>query len=124
VIVTTSAPVRPGRVLALGGLSSFGPLSLDMYLPALPSVAADLGTTVPVTQLSLSACMLGLALGQLLAGPVTDRFGRRRLLVAGVTLFAVTSALCALAPAIEVLLVLRLLGGMGGGAGIVTGPAS
>jgi MFS transporter, DHA1 family, multidrug resistance protein len=119
VTVTTPVEVRPGRVLALGGLSSFGPLALDLYLPGLPMMAADLRTTEAATQLSLSTCMIGLALGQLLAGPLTDRVGRRRVLVFGVALFTVTAVLCALAPSIELLLFLRLLAGLGGGAGIV-----
>ncbi|MCO1661185.1 multidrug effflux MFS transporter [Pseudonocardia sp. S2-4] len=106
-------------VLALGGLSSFGPLAHDLYLPALPAMAADLATTEAATQLTLSACMIGMALGQLLVGPFTDRVGRRRPLIAGVALFAVTAGLCALAPSIELLLVLRLLSGLAGGAGIV-----
>jgi MFS transporter, DHA1 family, multidrug resistance protein len=107
------------RVLALGGLSSFGPLALDLYLPGLPALTTDLGASEAAGQLSLSTCMIGLALGQLLVGPLTDRTGRRVPLLAGVGLFAVTAGLCALAPSIEVLLVLRLLGGLAGGAGIV-----
>jgi len=116
---TISSRAGRGRVLALGGLSTFGPLSLDFYLPGLPAVAAGLQTPLPVAQLSLSACMIGLGVGQLVTGPLTDRYGRRRLLIAGVALFMLTSALSAVAPAIEVLLVLRLLGGLGGGAGLV-----
>jgi DHA1 family bicyclomycin/chloramphenicol resistance-like MFS transporter len=119
VTVTTPERVSSSRVLALGGLSSFGPLALDLYLPGLPMMAADLGTTEAAAQLSLSTCMIGLALGQLVAGPLTDRVGRRRVLVPGIVLFAVTSALCALAPSISLLLALRLLAGLGGGAGIV-----
>ncbi len=118
-IVTTPARVGPGRVLALGGLSSFGPLALDVCLPGLPMMAADLRTSEAAAQLTLSTCMIGLALGQLVTGPLTDRVGRRRTLVLGVALFGVTAALCAVAPSIEVLLALRLLGGLGGGAGIV-----
>jgi DHA1 family bicyclomycin/chloramphenicol resistance-like MFS transporter len=119
VTVTAAERVRPGRVLALGSLSSFGPLALDLHLPGLPMMAADLGTTEAAAQLSLSTCMIGLALGQLIAGPLTDRIGRRRVLVPGVALFTVTAVLCALAPSITVLLVLRLFAGLGGGAGIV-----
>jgi MFS transporter, DHA1 family, multidrug resistance protein len=112
-----------GRVLALGGLSSFGPLALDLYLPALPQLAEELGVPDASAQLSLSVCMIGLALGQLLVGPLTDRVGRRRPLLVGVVLFAVTTALCALAPSIEALLVLRLLAGLAGGAGLVVARA-
>lgn len=108
-----------GRVLALGGLSAFGPLAHDLYLPALPQLADDLGVPEASAQLTLSACMIGLALGQLLVGPVTDRVGRRVPLLIGVGLFVVASGLCALAPSIEVLLALRLLTGLAGGAGLV-----
>lgn len=115
--MTVSLP--RGRVLALGGLSSFGPLALDLYLPALPQLTADLRATEAAGQLSLSVCMIGLALGQLLVGPFTDRVGRRVPLLVGVGLFAVTAALCAAAPSIELLLALRLLSGLAGGAGLV-----
>ncbi|HYH31802.1 MAG TPA: multidrug effflux MFS transporter [Pseudonocardia sp.] len=116
---STAVRVPPGRVLALGGLSAFGPLALDLYLPALPQIAEDLRVPEASAQLTLSTCMVGLGLGQLLVGPVTDRVGRRRPLLIGVALFAVTAALCALAPSIEVLLALRLLAGLAGGAGLV-----
>jgi MFS transporter, DHA1 family, multidrug resistance protein len=119
--VTAASPTRVplGRVLALGSLTSFGPLALDLYLPALPDMAADLGSTESAAQLSLSVCMIGLALGQLLVGPVADRVGRRVPLLVGVVLFTLTAVLCALAPSIELLLGLRLLAGLAGGAGIV-----
>lgn len=123
--MTTVPRVRVpiGRVLALGGLSSFGPLALDLYLPALPQLADDLRVPDAWAQLSLSVCMIGLALGQLVVGPLTDRVGRRRPLLVGVALFALTTALCAFAPSIEVLLALRLLGGLAGGAGLVVARA-
>ena len=118
----TAAPtvrVPPGRVLALGGLSALGPLSLDLYLPALPTLTADLGAGEAAGQLSLSLCMIGLAVGQLLVGPLTDRVGRRIPLLVGSAVFALSAGLCALAPSIGMLLALRLLGGLAGGAGIV-----
>lgn len=118
----TAAPtvrVPPGRVLALGGLSALGPLSLDLYLPALPTLTADLGAGEAAGQLSLSLCMIGLAVGQLLVGPLTDRVGRRVPLLVGSAVFALSAGLCALAPSIGMLLALRLLGGLAGGAGIV-----
>jgi DHA1 family bicyclomycin/chloramphenicol resistance-like MFS transporter len=114
-----AARVRPGHVLALGGLSCFGPLALDLCLPGLPEMAADLGTTGTAAQLSMSSAMVGLALGQVVVGPLTDRVGRRRILVLGVALFALAAALCAVAPSLPVVLALRVLGGAGGGAGIV-----
>jgi MFS transporter, DHA1 family, multidrug resistance protein len=111
--------VPPGRVLALGGLSALGPLSLDLYLPALPTLTAELGAGEAAGQLSLSLCMIGLAVGQLLVGPLTDRMGRRLPLLVGSIVFALAAGLCALAPSIGVLLALRLIGGLAGGAGIV-----
>jgi len=118
-VTTTAERVPRGRVLALGGLSAFGPLSLDLYLPGLPQLTTDLRTSEAAGQLSLSLCMIGLALGQLLVGPLTDRVGRRVPLLVGVLLFVLSAALCALTPSIELLLVLRLCTGLAGGAGIV-----
>ncbi|WP_157475570.1 multidrug effflux MFS transporter [Parafrankia sp. EUN1f] len=109
-----------GRVLiVLGALSAFGPLATDLYLPALPELADDLGATDSAAQLTVTACLVGLALGQLVVGPVSDRFGRRRPLIIGVGAFAVMSALCALAPGMGALTGLRLLQGFAGGAGVV-----
>ncbi len=116
---TPTVRVPPGRVLALGGLSALGPLSLDLYLPALPTLTAELGAGEAAGQLSLSFCMIGLAVGQLLVGPLTDRVGRRIPLLVGTAVFALSAGLCALAPSIGMLLALRLLGGLAGGAGIV-----
>jgi DHA1 family bicyclomycin/chloramphenicol resistance-like MFS transporter len=110
----------PLRILfVLGALSAFGPLSLDLYLPALPALAADLHGSPALAQLTLTACMVGVAVGQLVLGPVSDRYGRRGPLLIGVGAYAVTSALCAAAPNLGVLITLRLLQGLAGGAGIV-----
>lgn len=106
-------------VLTLGALSAFGPLCLDMYLPSLPELPAALDSTAGAAQLSLSACLIGLAGGQLIAGPLSDRFGRRRPLLVGVALFAVISALCALVTSMPLLIALRVVQGAGGAAGIV-----
>jgi DHA1 family bicyclomycin/chloramphenicol resistance-like MFS transporter len=106
-------------VLLLGSLSAFGPLSLDMYLPALPAMAGDLRATPSQVQLTLTACLVGLALGQLLAGPASDALGRRRPLLVGLVGYAVASALCAVAPSIWALVALRLFQGLSGAAGIV-----
>jgi MFS transporter, DHA1 family, multidrug resistance protein len=116
------APRLPsGRtlVLALGALTAFGPLSLDMYLPGLPDLSRDLGASASLAQLTLTACMIGLAAGQLLAGPLSDARGRRRPLLAGLALYAIASALCAVAPSIWALIPLRLIQGAAGAAGIV-----
>ena len=106
-------------MLVLGMLEAFGPLSMDLYLPQLPQLSAALGTSDVLAQATMSACMIGLGLGQLAAGPLSDRFGRRRPLLVGVSAFAVLSLVCALAPGIEVLLVARFLQGLAGSAGIV-----
>ncbi|MDD9266938.1 multidrug effflux MFS transporter [Paenibacillus sp. GCM10023248] len=113
---------RSGRlwmVLVLGALASFGPLSLDMYLPALPDLAGDLHTSTSLAQMSLTACMLGMSIGQLIAGAASDVRGRRMPLLIGLVLYAVSSVLCMLAPSIGVLLGLRFVQGLAGAAGIV-----
>ncbi|MFD5259067.1 multidrug effflux MFS transporter [Streptomyces bobili] len=109
--------------MVLGALSAFGPLSMDLYLPALPDLADDLGSTEAVAQITMTACMIGLALGQLILGPVSDRFGRRVPLLLGVGTFAMTSLLCTLATNMGVLIALRLVQGLAGGAGIVVARA-
>ena len=94
---------RAGRarvVVILGALSAFGPLSIDMYLPGLPALGATLDAPASAVQLTLTACLAGLALGQIVAGPLSDRFGRRRPLLVGVAAYAAASLLCALAPSI------------------------
>ena len=110
---------RLGLVVLLGGLSAFASLSLDMYLPALPALAADLHASPSQVQLTLTACLVGLAVGQLVAGPASDARGRRRPLLVGLAGYAATSALCAAAPSIWALVGLRLFQGMSGAAGIV-----
>jgi DHA1 family bicyclomycin/chloramphenicol resistance-like MFS transporter len=109
--------------LLLGGLSTFGPLSMDMYLPGLPELGRELHASASATQLTLTACLAGLALGQLVAGPLSDRLGRRRPVLVGVALYTLASLLCALAPSIAVLVVLRFIQGAAGAAGIVIGRA-
>lgn len=113
--------IRPsaGLILLLGLLEAFGPLSMDLYMPLLPELADSLGVSDSLAQWTMSVCMLGLALGQLLAGPLSDRFGRRAPLVIGVVSFTVFSAACAAAPSIGWLLVFRALQGISGAAGMV-----
>ncbi|WP_375500017.1 multidrug effflux MFS transporter [uncultured Jatrophihabitans sp.] len=106
-------------LLVLGALAAFGPLSMDMYLPSLPSISDDLHTSATSTQFTMSACIAGLALGQLVAGPLSDALGRRRPLLVGVGAYVVLSLLCAAAPNVGVLIVLRLLQGLAGAAGLV-----
>ncbi|WP_058302729.1 multidrug effflux MFS transporter [Gorillibacterium timonense] len=108
-----------GFIVILGILSAFGPLSLDMYLPALPLITQELNTSASLAQLSITACLLGLALGQLLAGPLSDKLGRRKPLIVSLAIYAVASFICTFAPNISVLLFFRLLQGLAGSAGIV-----
>lgn len=103
----------------LGALASFGPLSIDMYLPALPNLASDLKASTSLTQLSLTACLLGIASGQLLAGPISDVCGRRRPLLIGLVAYAISSLLCVFSPNILTFVILRFIQGLAGSAGIV-----
>ena len=115
----TTPEGRLKLVLLIGGLSMFAPLSMDLYLPALPALTRDLGGSPSLMQLTLTACLLGLAAGQLVAGPLSDSWGRRRPLFVGLAAYALASLLCALAPAVPVLVVFRLLQGTAGAAGLV-----
>jgi DHA1 family bicyclomycin/chloramphenicol resistance-like MFS transporter len=116
---TPRAPSHAQLVLLLGTLSAFGPLSMDMYLPGLPSMAHELSAPAWAAQLTITTSMLGLAGGQLIAGPISDSLGRRRPLLAGVAAYMVMSLLCAMAPTIWALLGFRLIQGAAGAAGIV-----
>ncbi|MEV4218223.1 multidrug effflux MFS transporter [Nonomuraea sp. NPDC049725] len=106
-------------LLILGALSAIGPLSIDMYLPALPAISGEMLSPAAQVQLTLTACLIGVSAGQVIAGPVSDVRGRRLPLIVGVAGFALTSLLCAFAPSVPVLIVLRLLQGMLGGAALV-----
>jgi DHA1 family bicyclomycin/chloramphenicol resistance-like MFS transporter len=121
--VTTRTATAPGTghglTVLLGCLTAMGPLALDMYLPAFPEIAGTLHVGAGLVQLSLTACLVGLALGQVLSGPLSDRFGRRRPIIAGVAAFTVASLLCAAAPSAPVLIALRVVQGFAGGVGVV-----
>jgi DHA1 family bicyclomycin/chloramphenicol resistance-like MFS transporter len=106
-------------LLILGALSMFGPLSLDMYLPALPDLAHSFHTPEANVQLTLTACMIGLAVGQLVAGPMSDAWGRKKPLAIGLIAYAATSLFCAVAPDVYSLTAARLLQGLAGAAGLV-----
>lgn len=111
-------------VLLLGSLTAFGPLSMDMYLPALPIVATDLHASTSLAQLSLTACLIGLAVGQLIFGPLSDIRGRRRPLVFTLIVYAIASVLCAFSTTIWVFIGLRFIQGLTGAAGIVIARAA
>jgi DHA1 family bicyclomycin/chloramphenicol resistance-like MFS transporter len=106
-------------MVLLGALSAFGPLSMDLYLPALPSLEAEFGAGQGAVQLTLTSVAVGLAVGQLVAGPLSDRFGRKVPVLVGVGAYALASVLCALAPSVWLLVGIRLLQGIAGAAGIV-----
>jgi hypothetical protein len=119
----SSPPVaRPGVVrmaLLLGAFVAIGPLTIDMYLPALPTIATQLETTSAAVQLTLTGTLVGLALGQLVLGPVSDALGRKRPLLAGTALHVLASLLVLVAPNLAVLGALRVLQGVGTAAGAV-----
>ncbi len=108
-----------GMAFLLGMLSAFGPLSIDMYLPALPDLAKDLHSSTSLAQLSLTACLLGIAIGQLFAGPISDVRGRRGPLLVGLSIYGISSLLCAFAPTIWTFIMMRFVQGLAGSAGIV-----
>ena len=106
------------QVALIGTMSIFGPLCIDMYLPALPQINRELHASASAVQLTLTACLIGIALGQLLLGPISDRIGRARRCWSGWPPSS-SSLACAVAPNIYALIVFRLIQGMGGAAGIV-----
>ncbi|WP_040980851.1 Bcr/CflA family efflux MFS transporter [Oceanobacillus jeddahense] len=110
---------RFGLALLLGLLAFLGPLNIDMYLPSFPEIAQDLDTSATLVQASLTACLLGLAIGQLFAGPISDAQGRRKPLLIATFLFALASILCAVAPNIVILIAMRFLQGLTASAGVV-----
>ena len=105
--------------IILGILSAFGPLSIDMYLPGLPSIARDFGVATADVQQTLSAFFIGLAVGQLIYGPISDRVGRRRPLLFGCALYALACLGCVVAPSLNALILLRLAMALGACAGMV-----
>jgi DHA1 family bicyclomycin/chloramphenicol resistance-like MFS transporter len=110
-------------VLVLGFLIALGPLTIDMYLPALPTITADLQTTAAAVQLTLTGTLAGLALGQLLIGPLSDAVGRRTPLLFGVATHVLASLLCVVAPNLATLGTLRVLQGLGAAAAAVVAMA-
>ncbi len=122
-VVAPSARGRLRMILVLGALVALGPLTIDMYLPALPRIVDDLRTTEAAVQLTLTGTLVGLALGQLLVGPLSDAFGRRRPLLVGVGVHVLASLLCLVAPDVAVLGGLRVLQGVGAAAASVVAMA-
>lgn len=120
-----SAAPTPTFTLAvlITALVALGPLSTDFYLPALPSITAALGTDVAHTQLTLSVYLFGFAIGQLAYGPLSDRYGRRPVLLFGVAVYVVASVACVFAASIDALIAARFLQALGACAGPVLGRA-
>ncbi|MFF5522593.1 multidrug effflux MFS transporter [Streptomyces coeruleorubidus] len=124
-IPSTGAAQRPAALLTstLALLSFVLPLATDMYLPAFPAMADDLGTDASGVQLTLTAFLFGTAAGQLVLGPLSDRYGRRVPILTGAAVCTLATALCAAAPNLGVLIVLRFVTGFSGAAGLVVGRA-
>jgi DHA1 family bicyclomycin/chloramphenicol resistance-like MFS transporter len=110
-------------ILTLGALAALGPFSIDMYLPGFPAIAADLNTTISRVGLSLTSYFIGISLGQLIYGPLIDRYGRKKPLAAGLLIYLVTAIGCALSPTVDWLIGLRFLLALGGCVGMVAGRA-
>lgn len=104
-------------------LAILGPLNIDMYLPSFPDIVKDLDTNASLVQLSLTTCLIGLAVGQLVVGPISDALGRKRPMVVSIILFILASLLCAFAPNIVVLIIGRFLQGFTAAGGIVASRA-
>ena len=98
---------RTRLILILGLLSAVGPFSIDMYLPAFPNIASTLGATPDMVSYSLSSYFIGICVGQMLLGPLLDRYGRKRPLYAGLILYILAAIGCAVAPTIESLIIFR-----------------
>ncbi|WP_432494903.1 multidrug effflux MFS transporter [Kineococcus gypseus] len=116
-------PGTAGLVLLLGSMAALGAINTDLYLPSLPRVASDLGSSASGAQLTITVVLVGMALGQLVVGPLSDRYGRKTPVLVGFGVFVLASLLCAVAPSLPVLVGLRLLQGLGVSAGAVTGMA-
>lgn len=114
----------PYWIFTLGAINAIGGLSINMYLPSLGSIALTLNTSTAMVQLTLASFFVGFAIGQLVYGPVSDRYGRKPLLQVGLAIFVLTSIGCMLAPDIHTLIALRFLQGLGACAGIVISRAS
>lgn len=114
---TPALPLSWLGVLAL--LTAVAPLAIDMYLPAFPAMAAEFGTSASAVQFTLTSFMVGLASGQLILGPLSDRFGRRPLMLAGTFVCILAAVACAVAPNVAALTAFRFVQGFSGAAGVV-----
>ena len=107
----------------LGLLSAIGPFSIDMYLPGFKAISADLGTSINHIQLSLTSFFIGIALGQMIYGPLLDRFGRKKPLIIGLGIYILASIGCALTQSADTLIFLRFVQALGSCGGMVASRA-
>jgi len=114
---------RRGTILTVALIVGISPFATDMYIPALPAIARDLGASTAQVQLSLTAFLVSFAVGQIVIGPISDGTGRRRILLGGTAVFALASLACAIAPDATTLVVARVAQGLGGAAGSVAARA-
>lgn len=122
-VVVTLKPRSAAYIALLVALGSFGPLTMSIYTPVMPSVGHDLVTTPDSVKLTLTTYMIGFAVGQLFYGPLSDRYGRRPVLLGGLFFFTLTTFACSFAPSIGGLIGLRILQGLGAASGSVLGRA-
>lgn len=120
---TTKSENKLPVILILGLLTAIGPLSIDMYLPAFPDIAKSLNTTVAAVMLSLSSFFIGISVGQLIYGPLLERFGRKTPLYFGLTIYAMASFGCASSQSVNMLILFRLFQALGGCVGMVAARA-
>ena len=123
--IDTAAPEKllPGWLILLGALTAIGSLSIDMYLPSFPTIAKDFGVGSNLVQLTLASFLVGLAVGQMFYGPLSDHFGRKPPLYFGLGLYTLASIACLFAPDVTLLIFSRFMQGLGGCAGMVIGRA-
>ncbi|MCB1473029.1 MAG: MFS transporter, partial [Rhodobiaceae bacterium] len=112
-------PDTLAMTVLLALMTALGPLSTDMYLPSLPDMVVLLGASVSRIQLTLSLCLVGFALGQILYGPLSDRYGRRPVLLASLVVFTLASAACAASTSVEPLIAARFAQALGAAGGVV-----
>lgn len=110
-------------ILILGSLATVSPFSIDMYLPGFPAISSDLGTTIDKVQLSLTSYLIGICVGQVVYGPLIDRFGRKNPLLIGLFIYVLASLGCALTTSVESLIVMRFFQAIGGCVGLVASQA-
>ena len=110
-------------ILILGSLSTISPFSIDMYLPGFPAIAKDLEVTISQVQFSLTAYLIGIAVGQLVYGPLLDRYGRKKPLYTGLIIYIISSAICAFSTSLQSLIAMRFLQALGGCVGMVAAQA-